>query len=141
MDTEKRRIIVSVSIFFGLLIFLSACVAAETATIEPFPSFTPVTSFTHTWTPNLPQPPLPPTSTPSCLANLTFMEERFGQVQNHISSTDKAKKILGFSAKTSFEEGLRKTIQWYKDNRHLWEKQMAMRKVPVKAKDGKIVWY
>jgi len=74
-------------------------------------------------------------------ANLTFMEERFGQVQNHISSTDKAKKILGFSAKTSFEEGLRKTIQWYKDNRHLWEKQMAMRKVPVKAKDGKIVWY
>jgi len=74
-------------------------------------------------------------------AHLTFMDERFGQVQNHISSTDKAEKILGFSAKTLFEEGLRKTIQWYSSNRHLWEKQMAMRKVPVKAKDGKIVWY
>lgn len=73
--------------------------------------------------------------------NLTFMDERFGQVQNHISSTDKAEKILGFSAKTSFEEGLRKTIQWYRDNRHLWEKQIAMRKVPVKNRAGQIVWY
>lgn len=74
-------------------------------------------------------------------ANLTFMDERFGQVQNHISSTDKAEKILGFSAKTPFEDGLRKTIQWYRDNRHLWEKQMAMRKVPVKNRAGQIVWY
>jgi dTDP-glucose 4,6-dehydratase len=74
-------------------------------------------------------------------ADFTFMDERFGQVQNHISSTDKAEKILGFRAKTAFGEGLQKTIEWYKNNRHLWEKQMAMRKVPVKAKDGKIVWY
>jgi dTDP-glucose 4,6-dehydratase len=74
-------------------------------------------------------------------SNITFMDERFGQVQNHISSTGKTEQVLGFRAKTSFEEGLQKTIRWYGANRHLSEKQMAMRKVPVKSKDGKIIWY
>lgn len=74
-------------------------------------------------------------------ADFTFMEERFGQVQNHISSTDKSETVLGFRAKTSFADGLQKTIQWYKENRHLWEKQMTMRKVPVKSRDGNIIWY
>lgn len=72
---------------------------------------------------------------------LDFMSERFGQVQKHISSTGKAENVLGFKASVTFEEGLKKTIQWYKDNRILWEKQMMMRKVPVKAKDGSIIWY
>lgn len=72
---------------------------------------------------------------------LSYMEERFGQVQNHISSTDKAERRLGFKAATKFDEGLLRTIEWYKDNRGFWEKQMAMRKVPVKNKTGEIVWY
>ena len=72
---------------------------------------------------------------------LTFMDERFGQVQNHISSTEKAEKVLGFKAAVSFDEGLQRTIRWYKDNRSYWEKQMSMRKVPVKNRAGEIVWY
>ncbi|MHB8880761.1 MAG: dTDP-glucose 4,6-dehydratase [Thermodesulfovibrionales bacterium] len=72
---------------------------------------------------------------------LTYMEERFGQVQNHISSTEKAEKQLGFRAATTFDEGLLKTVEWYRNNRGFWEKQMAMRKVPVKNKAGEIVWY
>ena len=70
-----------------------------------------------------------------------FMDERFGQVQNHISSTDKAEKILGFKTKVIFDEGLKRTVDWYKKNRQFWEKQMTMRKVPVKNKAGEIVWY
>jgi len=70
-----------------------------------------------------------------------FMPDRFGQVQKHISSTEKAEKVLGFKAVVTFEEGLRKAIEWYRDNRPLWEKQMMMRKVPVKDKDGSIIWY
>lgn len=73
--------------------------------------------------------------------NLSYMEERFGQVQNHISSTGKSEKILGFKASTPFEQGLQTTIRWYKENRHLWEKQMFFRHVPVKTMDGSIVWY
>ncbi len=72
---------------------------------------------------------------------LTFMEERFGQVQNHISSIEKAEKLLGFRAKVSFDEGMLKTVKWYKDNKHYWEKQMAMRKVPVKNRAGELIWY
>lgn len=72
---------------------------------------------------------------------LTFMEERSGQVQKHLSSTGKAEQLLGFKAEISFEKGLQKTIKWYKENKHIWEKHIAMRKVPVKTKNGSICWY
>lgn len=70
-----------------------------------------------------------------------FMEERFGQVEKHISSTEKSADIIGFKPKVDFNEGIRRTIEWYKNNRVMWEKQVSMRKVPVKDKNGKIIWY
>lgn len=72
---------------------------------------------------------------------LEFMEERFGQVEKHISSTDKASDAIGFRAGVSFDDGLKRTIEWYKNNRTIWEKQVSMRKVPVKDKKGNIIWY
>ena len=47
--------------------------------------------------------------------------ERRGQVDRHIGSTDKAQKLLGWRARTSFEEGLERTIGWYDENRAWWE--------------------
>jgi dTDP-glucose 4,6-dehydratase len=41
---------------------------------------------------------------------------RPGQVRRHISSTEKAKRLLGWEADTPFEKGLEKTIRWYADN-------------------------
>lgn len=70
-----------------------------------------------------------------------YMEDRFGQVDKHISSTEKASSVIGFRTAVSFGEGLKTTIDWYKDNRAIWEKQIALRKVPVKARDGSIIWY
>ena len=72
---------------------------------------------------------------------LEFMEERFGQVEKHISSTEKSADIIGFSPNVGFDEGLKRTIEWYKNNRTIWEKQVSMRKVPVKDKKGNIIWY
>lgn len=72
---------------------------------------------------------------------LEFMKDRFGQVEKHISSTEKAASAVGFRAYISFDEGLKRTIEWYKNNKALWEKQVSMRKVPVKTKDGSIIWY
>jgi dTDP-glucose 4,6-dehydratase len=72
---------------------------------------------------------------------LSFIPDRFGQVQKHIASCEKTKERLGFIAGIDFEEGLKKTIQWYKENRSLWEKQLPLRHVPVKAKDGSVIWY
>ena len=72
---------------------------------------------------------------------LSFIPDRFGQVQKHIASCEKAKAILGFQAEVSFEEGLGRTILWYKENRPQWEKQLPLRRVPIKAKDGSVLWY
>jgi dTDP-glucose 4,6-dehydratase len=51
---------------------------------------------------------------------LIFVEERPGQVDTHISSTDKSENILKWKANTSFQEGLKKTIEWYRNNEEKW---------------------
>jgi dTDP-glucose 4,6-dehydratase len=50
-----------------------------------------------------------------------FEEERPGQVDRHIGSVDKSERLLGWRARTSFEQGLERTIAWYVDNRAWWE--------------------
>jgi dTDP-glucose 4,6-dehydratase len=47
--------------------------------------------------------------------------ERPGQVDRHIGSTEKAERLLGWTARTSFEAGLERTIAWYEQNRLWWE--------------------
>jgi len=49
------------------------------------------------------------------------VDERPGQVDRHIGSTEKAEKLLGWKARTSFEEGLERTIAWYRDNEAWWK--------------------
>jgi dTDP-glucose 4,6-dehydratase len=72
---------------------------------------------------------------------LIFMNDRYAQVKKHLSSTKKAEELLGFAAKERFEDGLKKTVQWYLENRKAWEKQIPLRKVPLRAKDGSMFWY
>jgi dTDP-glucose 4,6-dehydratase len=48
------------------------------------------------------------------------VEERPGQVDRHIGSTEKARQLLGWSARTSFEQGLERTVEWYRDNEAWW---------------------
>ena len=50
----------------------------------------------------------------------TNVEERPGQVDRHIGSTDKAERLLGWTARTSFEEGLERTVAWYRENETWW---------------------
>ena len=50
----------------------------------------------------------------------THVPERLGQVDRHIGSTEKAEKLLGWRARTSFEDGLERTISWYRDNEAWW---------------------
>ncbi|MCX7794446.1 MAG: GDP-mannose 4,6-dehydratase [Thermodesulfovibrionales bacterium] len=76
-----------------------------------------------------------------CSDCLTYIPERYGQVQNHISSTDKAERLLGFKASMPIEDGLRRTIDWYVKNRKIWEKQIPLRRVPLRLRDGSVVWY
>jgi dTDP-glucose 4,6-dehydratase len=46
--------------------------------------------------------------------------ERPGQVDRHIGSTDKAERLVGWGARTSFEQGLARTVAWYRENEAWW---------------------
>jgi len=46
--------------------------------------------------------------------------ERPGQVDRHIGSTEKAARLLGWRARTSFEDGLARTVEWYRENEAWW---------------------
>ncbi len=67
--------------------------------------------------------------------------DRPGQVFRHTSSTAKAKELLGFEAKTQFDEGLKETVEWYKNNARWWDKTLWLRKVPIRTATGKIEWH
>lgn len=53
------------------------------------------------------------------------VDDRPGQVDRHIGSTEKAKRLLGWRARTSFEQGLERTIAWYAENRAWWQAVLA----------------
>jgi dTDP-glucose 4,6-dehydratase len=46
--------------------------------------------------------------------------DRLGQVQRHIGSTEKAARLVDWRARTSFDEGLQRTVAWYRENEAWW---------------------
>jgi dTDP-glucose 4,6-dehydratase len=48
------------------------------------------------------------------------VEERPGQVDRHVGSTEKIERLTGWRARTSFAEGLERTVAWYRDNEEWW---------------------
>src|SRR5436309_759689 len=50
----------------------------------------------------------------------SFVTERPGQVDRHIGSTEKMERLTGWRAHVSFDEGLMRTIAWYRENEAWW---------------------
>jgi dTDP-glucose 4,6-dehydratase len=50
----------------------------------------------------------------------THVPERLGQVDRHIGSTEKTARLTGWRARTSFDDGLERTIRWYRENEAWW---------------------
>jgi dTDP-glucose 4,6-dehydratase len=48
------------------------------------------------------------------------LPDRPGQVQRHVGSTEKAERLLCWRARTSFGEGLERTVAWYRENEAWW---------------------
>jgi UDP-glucose 4-epimerase len=46
---------------------------------------------------------------------IRYDEKRPGDVMRHLASIELAKKLLGFKPKTSFSDGITKTVDWYLD--------------------------
>ena len=70
-------------------------------------------------------------------SEIQFIDDRPGQVFRHTCDSTKIKDLLGWEARTSFESGIQKTIDWYKANRQWWEPQRWMRHIPILTADGK----
>jgi dTDP-glucose 4,6-dehydratase len=68
---------------------------------------------------------------------IQFIGDRPGQVFRHTCDVTKAKRLLGWEAKVSFEEGLERTIRWYRDHESWWRPQMWMRHIPIITATGK----
>ena len=60
---------------------------------------------------------------------IEYIEDRPGQVSRHISSTNKANQLLGWTAKTKLDDGLKRTVDFYKNNKQWWEKFLWMKEL------------
>lgn len=74
-------------------------------------------------------------------ALISYIGDRPGQVDRHIASGDRARELIGWEAQTRLEEGLEKTVRWYRDHRAWWEKLLWMRTVPTRTPDGRIEYH
>lgn len=68
---------------------------------------------------------------------IEFVGERPGQVFRHTGDATKIKNMFGWEPKVTWGNGLRRTINWYVENRNWWAKQLWMRTVPVITKNNK----
>ena len=51
---------------------------------------------------------------------VTFVTDRLGHDTRYAINTNKIKSQLGFVATVSFEEGIRRTVDWYLANQNWW---------------------
>jgi dTDP-glucose 4,6-dehydratase len=68
---------------------------------------------------------------------ITYVGDRPGQVFRHTADASKAQRLLGWTPRIGFDEGLDRTIEWYKANRAWWQKQLWMREIPITSKSGR----
>lgn len=68
---------------------------------------------------------------------ITFVGDRPGQILRHTCDGSKAEGLLGWTPRLSFEDGLQRTIDWYRGHELWWRPQIWMRKIPIITASGK----
>jgi dTDP-glucose 4,6-dehydratase len=53
-------------------------------------------------------------------ATTVKVEERPGQVDRHVGSTDAMERLTGWRSSIAFEDGLDRTVAWYRENEAWW---------------------
>jgi dTDP-glucose 4,6-dehydratase len=69
--------------------------------------------------------------------DLAHYGDRPGQVVRHTGDYSKILRVLGWEPSLSWQEGLSRTIEWYRKHREAWEKQMWMRHIPIITASGR----
>jgi dTDP-glucose 4,6-dehydratase len=67
---------------------------------------------------------------------IAYIGDRPGQVFRHTADIATAERLLGWTPRRSFDDGLDDTIAWYRDNVSWWKKQLWMRDTPMLTKDA-----
>ena len=52
---------------------------------------------------------------------IEFVEDRPGHDYRYSMNSNKISKEMGWKSKTSFDEGIQKTIDWYLNNEEIWK--------------------
>lgn len=68
---------------------------------------------------------------------IVFIGDRPGQVFRHTCDASKMRRLLGWVPRTSFPQGLERTIRWYREHESWWRAQMWMRRIPIITASGK----
>ncbi|RJQ29495.1 NAD-dependent epimerase/dehydratase family protein [Candidatus Parcubacteria bacterium] len=64
--------------------------------------------------------------------------DRPGQVLRHAADVKKIQNVLGWRPTTDFADGMKKTIEWYKENQDWWKDKLHMRHVPIEVERGRV---
>ena len=72
---------------------------------------------------------------------IQHVPDRPGQVKRHISNTQKIQNITNWQPRFSFEEGIKKTIEWYKKHPEWWKDMDWMLNLPYKTWNGHEFWF
>jgi dTDP-glucose 4,6-dehydratase len=68
---------------------------------------------------------------------IEFIGDRPGQVVRHTGDSSKINRVLGWTPKLTWKEGLDRTIEWYGKNIERWSRQLFLRKIPITTADGR----
>ncbi len=72
---------------------------------------------------------------------ITYTGDRPGQVIRHTGDYGKIKRTLGWEPSVTWEEGLLRTIDWYKENQAAWMSQIWMRHIPIVTSVGRLEYH
>jgi len=70
-------------------------------------------------------------------SEIRFIGDRPGQVFRHTCDAKKLQLVTDWQPSLSFEDGLVRTINWYRNNEPWWRPQMWMRHIPITSAAGK----
>lgn len=70
-------------------------------------------------------------------SQIQFIGDRPGQVFRHTAGNAKMKRLLDWEPTLPFEEGLARTVRWYREHEAWWRPQMWMRHISIITAAGK----